>query len=65
MSRRDDRSPAADPLRHVPAPDPVTDPRLRPERIARARERIRQRYYDRCDVRRALIEALLVECAAP
>ena len=65
MTRRDDREPRPAPLRLVPGSAPNADPRVRPERIAQARERIRQRYYDRGDVRRALVEALLVELAAP
>jgi hypothetical protein len=67
MTRRDDRASRPAPLLLVPAPGPApnADPRVRPERIAQARERIRQRYYDRVDVRRALVEALLVELAAP
>jgi hypothetical protein len=36
---------------------------LRIDRVTLARERIRQRFYDRADVRRALVEALLVELA--
>lgn len=65
MSRRADSENRDTPLKLVPGPIPVADPRVRPDRIAQARERIRQRYYDRSDVRRALVEALLVEFAAP
>ena len=36
---------------------------LRLDRVSLARERIKSRYYDRADVRRALVEALLVELA--
>lgn len=36
---------------------------LRLDRVQAARERIRLHYYDRPDVRRALVEALLVELA--
>ena len=65
MTRRPQpqRHPAA--LALVPAPGTTAAPTLRPDRIARARERIRGDYYDRADVRRALVEALLVEIAAP
>ena len=66
MTRRDDaRTPQAAPLTLVPAPPAGTEARLDPERVAVARERIERRYYDRADVRRALVEALLVEFAAP
>lgn len=65
MTRRDDREPRPGPLMLVPGKVLNADPRVRPERIAQVRERIRQRYYDRGDVRRALVEALLVELAAP
>ena len=66
MSRRADSENRNPPLKLVPGTTPVADDtRVRPDRIAQARERIRQRYYERGDVRRALIEALLVEFAAP
>jgi hypothetical protein len=65
MSRRADSENRNAKLELVPGPTPVADSRVRPDRIAQARERIRQRYYERTDVRRALIEALLVEFAAP
>lgn len=53
-------------LRLVPALAAETaDPRVRPERVAQARERIRRRYYERADVTSALVEALLVEIDAP
>ena len=62
MTRSDD-PPKPTPLRLVPGPASAVDPRVRPERIAQARERIRRGYYDRADVTRALVEALLVELA--
>ena len=62
MTRRDRET---TPLSLVPGQGPAPDPRVRPERIALAKERIRQHYYDRSDVRRALVEALIVELAAP
>jgi hypothetical protein len=65
MTRRDERPRAVLELTILPGTGPATDRRPRADRIARARERIRQRYYDRGDVRRALVEALLVELAAP
>ena len=48
---------------HPPKPDlPRREaPLFRLDRIETARERIRRRYYDREDVRRALVESLLVE----
>lgn len=36
---------------------------LRLDRVTLAKERIKSRYYERPDVRRALVEALLVELA--
>ena len=57
------RQPAV--LRLVPEGDESPAPTLRPDRVAQARERIHGHYYDRADVRRALVEALLVELAAP
>ncbi len=36
---------------------------VRLDRVTLARERIQSRYYERADVRRALVEALLVELA--
>lgn len=65
MTRRDDLSSPRVSLSLVPASSPATDPRVRPERIAQARERIRRGYYDRPDVRRALVEAMIAEFAAP
>ena len=65
MTRRDDPTHPNASLSLVPGPVPAADPRVRPERIAQARERIRRGYYDRSDVREALVEALLVELAAP
>jgi hypothetical protein len=65
MTRRDDDPGRPAPLLLVAGARPPAEPRVRPERIAQARERIRQRYYDRLDVRQALVEALLVEFAAP
>jgi len=65
MTRRDDLPSSRAVLSLVPGSAPAADPRVRPERIAQARERIRRGYYDRGDVRRALVEALLVEFAAP
>ena len=56
MTRRNDDTHSAVRPAHTAAP-------LRLDRVALARERIRSRYYDRADVRRALVEALLVELA--
>src|SRR5215211_7127474 len=64
MTRRAAGPDSAVPLSLVPVAAPATDPRLRPERVAEARERIARHHYDRDDVRRALVEALLVEFAA-
>ncbi len=66
MTRRLEAPDRPVPLRLVPAAaaEPA-DPRVRPERVARARERIRRRYYERADVTSALVEALLVEIDAP
>ncbi|MEO6462455.1 MAG: hypothetical protein ABIP29_05215 [Candidatus Eisenbacteria bacterium] len=61
MTRRHDPKTATRTLTLVPA---ATNPGLRPERIAQARARIREHYYDRGDVQRALAEALMVELAA-
>ena len=59
MTRRNDESPfLARPTRTGAATAP-----LRLDRVTLARERIKSRYYDRSDVRRALVEALLVELA--
>jgi hypothetical protein len=38
-------------------------PRVRAQLVERARERVRQRFYDRADVTRALIDALLNDLA--
>lgn len=65
MTRRPEPKTMTPSLTLVPAAFQTTDPGLRPERIAQARERIREHYYERGDVRRALVEALLVELAAP
>ena len=64
MTRRPQPKIAGPTLTLLPVVFTGTDPGLRPERIAQARERIRERYYERGDVRRALVEALLVELAA-
>jgi hypothetical protein len=53
------------PLELVAGTEPIADPRVRPDRVAQAKERIRLRYYERPDVTRALVEAVLVELAAP
>jgi hypothetical protein len=39
------------------------EPRIRHSLVERARERVRRGYYDRADVTRALVDALLVELA--
>ena len=39
------------------------EPRIRHALVQRARERVSRGYYDRADVTRALVEALLVELA--
>lgn len=67
MTRRPEASARPAALRLVPALAlaGTADPDLRPDRVAAAKERIRRRYYDREDVTRALVEALLVEIAAP
>ena len=65
MTRRPDPKTAGPTLTLLPVAFSGTDPGLRPERIAQARERIKEHYYERSDVRRALVEALLVEWAAP
>jgi len=66
MTRRPTSSIRSVALRLVPAPaEPAVDLKVRPERIAQARERIRRRYYDRADVTRALVESLLADFAAP
>jgi hypothetical protein len=53
------------PLALVATDETAAAPRVRPDRIAQVRERIRRRYYERPDVQRALVEAMLVELAAP
>jgi hypothetical protein len=59
MTRRNDDSLSfTRPTRATTAAAP-----LRLDRVTLARERIQSRYYDRTDVRRALVEALLVELA--
>lgn len=65
MTRRPHTSLCLVPLALVPEREPAADPSLRPERIAQAKERINRGYYERADVRRALVEAMLVEFAAP
>jgi hypothetical protein len=61
MTRRVARAARPTPARGGAREDPAP---LRLERVLAARERIRSRYYDRPDVRRALVEALLAELAA-
>jgi hypothetical protein len=59
MTRRNESS-----LRDAPAQrDETRGACLRLDRVTLAQERIRSRYYERADVRRALVEALLVELA--
>lgn len=65
MTRRPQTPFSIVPLELVAGSGPAADPRVRPERVAQARERIRLGFYERADVTRALIEAMLVEFAAP
>ena len=65
MTRRPHSEVTLVPLALVAGNEPAADPRVRPERIAQVRERIRRGYYERDEVQRALIEAMLVELAAP
>lgn len=60
-SRTESRATASRPEAVLPLK--LAEPRIRHALVERARERVRRGYYDRADVTRALVEALLVELA--
>ena len=59
-SRTESRATASRP---ETVPLKLAEPRIRHALVERARERVRRGYYDRADVTRALVDALLVELA--
>ena len=60
-SRKASRATASPPEAVLPLK--LEGPRIRHALVQRARERVSRGYYDRADVTRALVEALLVELA--
>ena len=61
-SRKATRTTASSPPEAI-LPLKLEGPRIRHALVQRARERVSRGYYDRADVTRALVEALLVELA--